>query len=663
MLPYANPELFRNDSVAKSLTITYTGGQFTNSDLISESFEMTESINTDEQIQFGECSSTMVKFQTFANNIYESMVGKVLTISITPSGGASVPLGVFKVASDEPSADLKIRTITAYDSMADIFNTELATWYEGLFPNEGDTVTCLQFRNSLFTYLGIDQESVSLINDSVVIEKTITTTSLSGRDVLYCICQLNGVFGKIGRDGKFKYLSVEPVGEEALYPSEELYPADDLYPSDGSGGSAPEEIPTGTYISCQYENYETELIDKVQIRMKENDIGCIVGSGTNAFIIENNFLLFGKSTEDLTPIATAIYNKISGVVFRPATMTVVGNPLREIGDGLRLETKYVTIDTYVLNRKLKGIQSLRDDISANSTKERDESLTDTHHELMQLLGKSNVLERTIEQTQSTITDVASGLQSQITQNANQIALKVSKGSVSSELSVESGQVKIESNRFILKSTNCEIDADGTLRCKSANITGGTINISTSGSTYDVIKIKNGSNYVSMDSLGHFNAYNTSLGTTDISGGQIKTRSIDAESTSSGLSIGRYYGGDIIIGTVRSSYDLTVNYEAVFTDEVKFQSNVQLPTTGGICLSSGGSQKALDRYDGTTVRLGADTNVRIGGATNKTIGFFGYSGNTQQTVNKLSSSASQSDIINKVNALLTALDKYKLIASS
>lgn len=426
MLPYANPELFRNDSVAKSLTITYTGGQFTNSDLISESFEMTESINTDEQIQFGECSSTMVKFQTFANNIYESMVGEVLTISITPSGGASVPLGVFKVASDEPSADLKIRTITAYDSMSDIFNTELATWYEGLFPNEGDTLTCLQFRNSLFTYLGIEQESVSLINDSVVIEKTITTTSLSGRDVLYCICQLNGVFGKIGRDGKFKYLSVSPIGDEALYPSETLYPADDLYPFGGREGTIPEEIPTGTYISCQYENYETLAIDKVQIRMKENDIGCIVGEGTNAFIIENNFLLFGKSTEDLTPIAQAIYDKISGVIFRPATMTVVGNPLREIGDGLRLETKYVTIDTYVLSRKLKGIQSLRDDISANSTKERDESLTDTHHELMQLLGKSNVLERTIEETQSTITDIAEGLQTQITQNAEAITGKASK---------------------------------------------------------------------------------------------------------------------------------------------------------------------------------------------------------------------------------------------
>lgn len=662
MLPYANPELFRNDSVAKSLTITYTGGQFTNSDLISESFEMTESINTDEQIQFGECSSTMVKFQTFANNIYESMVGKVLTISITPSGGASVPLGIFKVASDEPSADLKIRTITAYDSMADIFNTELATWYEGLFPNEGDTLTCLQFRNSLFTYLGIEQESISLINDSVVIEKTITTTSLSGRDVLYCICQLNGVFGKIGRDGKFKYLSVEPVGEEALYPSEELYPADDLYPSDGTAGQTPEEIPTGTYISCQYENYVTDAIDKVQIRMKENDIGCIVGSGTNAFIIENNFLLFGKSTEDLTPIATAIYNKISGVLFRPVTMTVVGNPLREIGDGLRLETKYVTIDTYVLSRKLKGIQSLRDDISANSTKERDESLTDTHHELMQLLGKSNLLERTIEQTQSTITDVASGLQSQITQNAQQIALKVTKGTVSSELSVESGQVKIESNRFILKSTNCEIDADGTLRCKSANITGGSIEITTSSSSSNVIRLMYGSDYCYLSPVSlEVHGYN---GSTKVQGSTIYTPQICGQTLSSDLTLGG--SGDVIIAP-SSGKALKVNRASEFSHTVTIKTSQINFTNAGTAygIQFGGNQ-AIGLYDslgGVYIGRGTSSQTVCLGNSSSKVGFFGGSGNTKQTVNKLSTSATEANIITKVNDLLTALKNYGLITSS
>lgn len=422
MLPYDHPELFQSDSVAKDLTITYSGGTLTNSELLYESFEMDDSLCSGEQVEFGECISTMVKFDVCVDDVWTSLEGEEITITITPEDGDSVPLGVFKVTSDVPSADLKVRSITAYDAMSEILNAELVTWYDGLFPNEGDTVTLLQFRNSLFTYLGITQESVSLINDSVVIEKTISTTSLSGKDVLNCICQMNGVFGKIGRDGKFKYVSLEPIGG-SLYPAETLYPKTDLYPQI----SVPvERLPNGSYIDCTYENYVTDYIDKVQIRMEENDIGVIVGSGTNAFIIQSNFLLFGKSSADLTPIAQAIYDKVSVISFQPIQATLIGNPLREVGDGIRIVTTYQTINTYVLRRKLTGIQSLRDYVVAESPKERSENITDTHHELMMLMGKANILERTIEQTQSTIVNVAGGLQTQITQNANAITAKASK---------------------------------------------------------------------------------------------------------------------------------------------------------------------------------------------------------------------------------------------
>lgn len=424
MIPYEHPELFKQDSISKQLTVTFTDGTFTNADILFESFSLTEKLITDTQLEFGLCTAGQIKFEVAGNFI--ALKDKELTLSITPQGGSSVPLGVYKVESDVPTADRSKRTVTAYDAIADILNMELVDWYNGLFPNEGDTVTCLQMRNSLFTYLGIQQENVSLINDSVEIPKTISTTSLSGKDVLYCICQLNGVFGRMSRDGKFKYVSIDPIGEEALYPSEELYPDEDLYPYGGREGIIPEKILDGNYVGIQYEDYIVESIDKVQIRMQENDIGCIVGTGTNAFILENNFLLFGKSSEELQPIATALLNKVQGLYFRPTKMTLVGNPLRELGDGLRIATKNVLIETYVLNRTLKGIQALKDDISSEADQTREECLTDTHHQLMQLLGKSNVLERTIEQTQSTIEDVAEGLQTQITQNAEAITGKASK---------------------------------------------------------------------------------------------------------------------------------------------------------------------------------------------------------------------------------------------
>lgn len=36
----------------------------------------------------------------------------------------------------------------------------------------------------------------------------------------------------------------------------------------------------------------------------------IVGSGTNAYVIQDNFLVYGKGSEELTGIANNIYGKI-----------------------------------------------------------------------------------------------------------------------------------------------------------------------------------------------------------------------------------------------------------------------------------------------------------------------------------------------------------------
>lgn len=67
-------------------------------------------------------------------------------------------------------------------------------------------------------------------------------------------------------------------------------PADDLYPRNPKSTS----ISKSQYISAQYEDYIVRTIDKLQIREKENDIGVIVGDGGNTYVIEGNFLVYGK---------------------------------------------------------------------------------------------------------------------------------------------------------------------------------------------------------------------------------------------------------------------------------------------------------------------------------------------------------------------------------
>ena len=328
----------------------------------------------------------------------------------------------------------------------------MAAWYNTVFPSHEeqktdedgtittvtvyDPVTMKQFRNSFFKHFGIEQADITLINDNMSIEKTVAVTtssetssdteesstigeSMSGKEVLSCICEINGCMGHMGRDGKFHYIYLEQE-IQGLYPRNDLYPADNLYPRDPKST----QIGKGFYVSAKYEDYLVRTINKLQIREQKNDIGVIVGSGSNAYVIEDNFLVYGKGTKELKGIAKNILSKIRGIVYRPFTADCKGNPCLEVGDAVRLPTRYELIESYILKRTLKGIQALRDDLEADGEEYRTNGANGIQKSILKLKGKSNVLERTIEKTQSTITDVEKGLQSQITQTATEIRTEV-----------------------------------------------------------------------------------------------------------------------------------------------------------------------------------------------------------------------------------------------
>ena len=80
-----------------------------------------------------------------------------------------------------------------------------------------------------------------------------------------------------------------------------------------------------------------------------------------------------------------------------------------------------------------------------------------------------------DQIALSVTNLTNDTNSRFTQTAEQIALKVSKGQVSSQLSVESDKVTISGNRLIVNSTNFQLDGNGNATF-SGRIVGGSINI-------------------------------------------------------------------------------------------------------------------------------------------------------------------------------------------
>lgn len=515
MVDYKYSDLFTKDSIDKQLVIKTDDGlvTITNTELHQEQFELSESLCSESELRFGCCEASSIKFKI--SNVFIPLKDKWLTVTESLAGNTDAPfqIGRYKVFSDKPTADRRYRDIVAYDAMYDIIKADVADWYNAILPDKTSTVTLKQFRTSFVSHFGLVQEEIDLVNDGMIVEKTIEPSKISGKDVVTAICEINGCFGHIGRDGKFRYILL-PKYIQGLYPANDLYPADDLYPRD----PRTTKIGNGLYINCKYEDFVTNKIDKLQIRQEENDIGSIVGTGGNCYIVEDNFLVYGKSAADLEVIANNLFGVITEISYRPFSADVKGNPCFEVGDAVRLTTKYEIVESYILKRTIKGIQALRDIYSADGVKEYSEEVNSVNKSIIQLRGKTNVLERTVEETKSTIADVGEGLQSQITQNAESItaevkraqgqevelaaaiqiteesvSAKVSKGDVISQINLEAGNATIDAEKINL---NGAVSANGSFRVLEngdVEITGGTIFIDTKDADGQLIRISSTAN--------------------------------------------------------------------------------------------------------------------------------------------------------------------------
>ena len=466
------------------ISVVGTNQKIDNSMLEIGTFALEESLCSESELKFGACEANCVKFT--ARNTAGNIIGKAISIEETIDGDSEnpMPYGVFKVASDVPTADRTKRQITAYDAMYDIINTDVKSWYAGLsFP-----MTLKQFRDSFFANLGIAQVETSLVNDSMTVNKTIVATqtddssavteesSISGKTVVTAICEINGCFGNINREGKFEYVFLKAI-TSALYPAEDLFPSDNLFPSDANTESM-----TGHYITFDYEDFQSKAITQLEIKTSEDNAGAIVGTAGNNYSITGNFLVSDKTGAELEQIANNLLPIMKQAVYTPIkSCTCVGNPCLTLGEPIRFNTTREIVETYLLQRTLTGVQSKRDSISAQGTQTHSvkvNSIRDTIESVQRRTGK---LERNADHLQSTYEDLEEQTSSKFEQTANSIAAEVNRaqkaeGALDASLELKLGrdendqvisminasadQIVLRGNRLIVECNNFELDGSG-----------------------------------------------------------------------------------------------------------------------------------------------------------------------------------------------------------
>lgn len=384
----AEKQLYGQSNI-RNITLEFSNKvTITNENIASESMTFEEMICENDSLVFGSCNSS--SFTIEVRDTAHTFKGCTLKASIT-CGSYTRKIGTFIVDSDNKTDDKTRRQIKAYDVLHSAMNTDVASWYNSLtFPT-----TLKAFRDSFFKYLGITQVDVLLINDSMSIEKTIQATTLKAQTIMENICEINACFGHINSDGLFEYISLKNRLDT-------LYPDNGLYPSETTIfglNVTPIDIKLS---SLKYEDFTCKPITEVKIRQEENDVGCTVGKSGNTYVIQGNYLLYGKGTDELTKIANNFLECAFYVEYTPSSAVMQGKPWIELGDYVSIQAlNGDNITVPVLHRTLSGIIALTDSIEAKGKQVNVEKQTITN-QIQQAQGKSNILEKTIEKTRSEI---------------------------------------------------------------------------------------------------------------------------------------------------------------------------------------------------------------------------------------------------------------------
>lgn len=467
------------------ISVVGTNQKIDNSMLEIGTFALEESLCSESELKFGACEANCVKFT--ARNTAGSIIGKTISIKETIDGDGEnpMPYGVFKVASDVPTADRTKRQITAYDAMYDIINADVKAWYAGLsFP-----MTLRQFRNSFFAHLGIAQVETNLVNDSMTVNKTIVATqtddssvvteepAISGKTVVTAICEINGCFGNINREGKFEYVFLKEI-VSALYPAEDLFPSDNVFPSDANTESM-----TGHYITFDYEDFKSKAITQLEIKTSEDNSGAIVGTVGNNYSITGNFLVSDKTGAELEQIANNLLPIMAKAAYTPIkSCTCAGNPCLELGEAIRFNTTREVVETYLLQRTLTGVQSKRDSISAQGTQTHSAKVNSIRDTIESVQKRTSKLERNADHLQSTYEDLEDQTNSKFEQTADAITAEVTRaqgaeGALDASLSLKLGrdendqvisminasadEINLKGNRLTVDATNFSLTKYGT----------------------------------------------------------------------------------------------------------------------------------------------------------------------------------------------------------
>ncbi len=383
---------FKGYNENRTMRIHFVDGKYkdiTGDEIEGESMSLTESVGNDKNLQFGGCISTQFSVNIFSEqfmNPEEYPDGDIEVYLETPDDSLRIFTGT--IESAERTGGINKRKLIAYDYLKRKSSISLKYWYESLtFP-----ITQKDFRDSLFKFMGILQETTHLYYDDAMVPDNMNVDSITFLSLAKDICLCNKCFGHINADGVFEYITlrenggIDQAGKLYFLTPQDAVADDEVISATFKEGKI--WAPTNFWIS------PNPSIPYVDVPPLDNKYGYNV----NYYHIRNSYMIgdkdwINKAYESVIhDTGTETYSAdelkypiVLGPTFgggggniyaQEYSLTTPGNFLRKIGTNIEFNCiKYredgtpVTwkINSFVMSRTITGVRSLKDVYTAKNS--------------------------------------------------------------------------------------------------------------------------------------------------------------------------------------------------------------------------------------------------------------------------------------------------------
>ena len=284
------------------------------------SVTLTEQCNDSTDLCPGAACAACAEIELWApHDVVQLQAGEEFTLSrIDTDIGNETPVGIF-IAEQPTKASANVYRLDAYDRMIRL-DQDFSPWlrdHQADFP-----MTIPDIVAAACEVCGVELAAGTMdgLPNADYQVQAFYSDGITGRQIIQWAGEAFCRFARMTADGRLEFAWYVARGYEMIGPSAELRPGY-VRLADRILGTARRELyrvqfQQQAYLqgTLSYEQYSTALVEKVQIRQSDTDVGVVYppdAAGTNALVLQGNLLLTANSQAQLEPVAQAIWQELT----------------------------------------------------------------------------------------------------------------------------------------------------------------------------------------------------------------------------------------------------------------------------------------------------------------------------------------------------------------